>query len=57
VLVAELNSGQLLQLLRARYGVPATGLNKIQGVPLKVAEVIEAARAQLGGEERKGARV
>jgi 2-oxoglutarate ferredoxin oxidoreductase subunit alpha len=57
VLVAELNSGQLLQLLRARYGVPATGLNKIQGVPLKVGEVIEAARAQLGGEERKGARV
>ena len=57
VLVAELNSGQLLQLLRARYGVPATGLNKIQGMPLKVGEVIEAARSQLGGEERKGARV
>jgi 2-oxoglutarate ferredoxin oxidoreductase subunit alpha len=57
VLVAELNGGQLRQMLRARYLVAAAGLNKIQGVPLKVSEVIEAAQAQLAGEERRGVRV
>jgi 2-oxoglutarate ferredoxin oxidoreductase subunit alpha len=54
VLVAELNSGQLRQLLRDRYLVPAVGLNKIQGAPLKVGEVIEAARALLDAKAGKG---
>jgi len=42
VLVAELNMGQLLMVLRARFLVDAVGLNKIQGQPFKVAEVIRA---------------
>jgi len=35
VLVPELNMGQLLWVLRAKYLVNATGLNKIQGRPFK----------------------
>jgi 2-oxoglutarate/2-oxoacid ferredoxin oxidoreductase subunit alpha len=42
VLVAELNMGQLLMVLRARFLVDAVGLNKIQGQPFKVAEVVKA---------------
>ena len=42
VLVAELNLGQLLMVLRARYLIDAVGLNKVQGQPFKVAEVVQA---------------
>src|SRR5438105_12677230 len=44
VLVPELNNGQLVQLLRATYLVPAEGLNKVQGKPFKVSEIAEAIR-------------
>ena len=47
VIVAELNMGQLRQVIRATYLVDAIGLNKIQGQPFKVREVIDAAMAQL----------
>ncbi|MCC6838592.1 MAG: 2-oxoacid:acceptor oxidoreductase subunit alpha [Flavobacteriales bacterium] len=39
VLVPEMNSGQLRQLLRAEYLVDAQGLNKIQGMPFTAAEI------------------
>lgn len=39
VLVPELNMGQLLWLIRAKFLVDAIGLNKIQGRPFKQAEV------------------
>jgi 2-oxoglutarate/2-oxoacid ferredoxin oxidoreductase subunit alpha len=39
VLVPELNMGQLLWVLRAKYLVDAVGLNKIQGRPFKQSEV------------------
>jgi 2-oxoglutarate ferredoxin oxidoreductase subunit alpha len=42
ILVPELNTGQLSWLLRAKYLVPAEGLNKVQGKPFLVSE-IEAA--------------
>jgi len=48
VLVPELNTGQLRWLLRARYLVDAHGLNKIQGQPFKVGEVVGAVVALLG---------
>jgi 2-oxoglutarate ferredoxin oxidoreductase subunit alpha len=41
VLVPELNSGQLLMLLRAEFLVDAVGLNKIQGRPFLVREIEE----------------
>jgi 2-oxoglutarate ferredoxin oxidoreductase subunit alpha len=42
ILVAELNHGQLVDVLRARYLVDAHPLNKMQGRPFTVAEVREA---------------
>src|SRR6185312_10928072 len=49
VLVAELNMGQLRTVLRAEFLVDAVGLNKIQGQPFKVREVIAAIEKLLGG--------
>jgi len=48
VLVPELNMGQLLWLLRAKYLVDAVGLNKIQGRPFKQAEVEQKIEDMLG---------
>jgi 2-oxoglutarate ferredoxin oxidoreductase subunit alpha len=39
VLVAELNAGQLVRVLRAEYLIPAESLSKVQGQPFKVAEI------------------
>ena len=46
VLVPEMNLGQLLWVLRAKYLVDAQGLNKIQGKPFKQSE-IEAKIAEI----------
>jgi 2-oxoglutarate ferredoxin oxidoreductase subunit alpha len=47
VLVPEMNSGQLLQLVRARFLVDAVGYNRVRGVPLRAAEVAQAIEEQL----------
>jgi len=39
VLVPEMNMGQLVMLLRAKYLVDAVGYNKIQGKPFKQSEI------------------
>jgi 2-oxoglutarate ferredoxin oxidoreductase subunit alpha len=49
VLVPELNAGQLLMLLRAKFLVDAVGLNKVQGRPFLVSE-IEAKITEMLGE-------
>lgn len=41
-LIPELNSGQLLMLLRAQFLIPAQGYNKVQGRPFLVSELEEA---------------
>ncbi|MSR60528.1 MAG: 2-oxoacid:acceptor oxidoreductase subunit alpha [Planctomycetaceae bacterium] len=41
VLIPELNSGQLRLLIRGNYLVDAVGLNKIQGKPFLVNEVVQ----------------
>ena len=43
----ELNLGQLVQLIRARYLVDAKSYPKIQGQPFKEAEIADAIEAQL----------
>jgi 2-oxoglutarate/2-oxoacid ferredoxin oxidoreductase subunit alpha len=48
VLVPELNMGQLLWVLRAKYLVNAVGLNKIQGRPFKQAELDQKIEEMLG---------
>jgi 2-oxoglutarate ferredoxin oxidoreductase subunit alpha len=47
VLVPELNTGQLLSLVRAQYLVDAVGLNKVAGRPFRAVEIGDAARACL----------
>jgi 2-oxoglutarate/2-oxoacid ferredoxin oxidoreductase subunit alpha len=52
VLVPEMNSGQLLQLIRARYLVDAVGYNRVTGKPFKageIADAIQTAGASGGG--------
>jgi 2-oxoglutarate ferredoxin oxidoreductase subunit alpha len=39
VLIPEMNNGQLSQLIRAKYQVPAEGFNKIQGLPFSTTEL------------------
>jgi len=41
VLIPEMNSGQLLQLVRAKYLVPAIGYSKVQGLPFTTLELKE----------------
>ena len=45
VLVPELNMGQLRSVLRQKYLVDAKGLNKIQGKPFQVNEIVEAIKS------------
>jgi len=47
VIVAELNMGQLRMVIRATYLIDALGLNKIQGQPFKVREVVDAIEAAI----------
>ena len=42
VLVPEINSGQLVRILRAEYLVDAVGFNRVRGVPLQTQEILEA---------------
>lgn len=39
ILIPEMNSGQLLQLIRAKYLVPAEGYSKVQGQPFTTEEL------------------
>ncbi len=48
VLVPEMNTGQLLTLLRSEYVLPLKGLNKISGQPFKIAEILDAIEVELG---------
>ncbi len=48
ILVPELNMGQLLWVLRAKYLVDAVGLNKIQGRPFKQNELEQKIDEMLG---------
>ena len=48
VLVPELNLGQLLQVVRGEHLIDAVGLNKIQGRPFKVSEIVSKASQLLG---------
>jgi 2-oxoglutarate ferredoxin oxidoreductase subunit alpha len=49
VLVPEMNLGQLLMLLRARYLIDAVGYDRVRGKPFRIAE-IEAEAERLLGE-------
>jgi 2-oxoglutarate ferredoxin oxidoreductase subunit alpha len=50
VLVPEMNLGQLVMLIRARYVIPAVPLNKIKGQPFTITEITAAIDSILGGK-------
>jgi 2-oxoglutarate ferredoxin oxidoreductase subunit alpha len=52
VLIPELNMGQLKMVIRSKYLVDAVGLNKVQGKPFSVAEVVEKIEALLKGDTK-----
>ena len=41
ILIPEMNTGQLLKVIRAEYLIGALGLNKVAGEPFKVSEITE----------------
>jgi len=47
VLIPELNLGQLRLLIRGNFLVDAQGLNKVQGKPFTVAEVVAKIESML----------
>ena len=47
VLIPEMNMGQLLQLIRAKYLVDAVGYNRVTGKPFKSGEIADAVEALL----------
>jgi 2-oxoglutarate ferredoxin oxidoreductase subunit alpha len=46
ILVPELNQGQLSRLLRAEFLVAAEPMNKVQGQPFQVSEIVERIRTK-----------
>jgi len=53
VVVAELNLGQLCMLLRAKFLVNAKSLNKVQGQPFKIAELIAGIKRLAEPKEKR----
>ena len=47
VMVPEMNTGQLVTLLRSEYLVPAEGLNKVTGQPFRISEIEDEIRKRL----------
>ena len=47
ILIPELNNGQLIKIIRDQYLVDAKGYNKIMGVPIMKAELIEEIKKYL----------
>jgi 2-oxoglutarate ferredoxin oxidoreductase subunit alpha len=45
ILVPEMNTGQLLAMLKSTFLVPAEGLSKVTGQPFKIAEILDAITA------------
>jgi 2-oxoglutarate ferredoxin oxidoreductase subunit alpha len=48
VLIPEWNLGQLRMLIQAKYLRPTVGLNKVQGKPFAVEEIVEKIQAMSG---------
>ena len=48
ILVPEINTGQLSRLVRSEFLVPATGYNRVRGIPFRVRELEAAIMEALG---------
>ncbi len=47
VLIPEMNTGQLLQLVRAEFLVDAVGYNRVRGLPFRSSELADAITAMV----------
>jgi len=54
VLIPEVNLGQLLMLVRARYLIDAVGYDRVRGKPFRIAEIVAEAERMLGVGSRSG---
>jgi len=54
ILIPELNLGQLLMLIRARYLIDAIGYNRVRGKPFRIAELEDEANRVLATIGRTG---
>jgi 2-oxoglutarate ferredoxin oxidoreductase subunit alpha len=50
VIVPEMNTGQLVKMLRSEFLIDAKGLNKVSGQPFKIEEIVNAIQAELAGQ-------
>ena len=55
VLIPEVNLGQLLMLIRAKYLIDAVGYDRVRGKPFRISEIIEQAEKQLGVRDQDSA--
>jgi 2-oxoglutarate/2-oxoacid ferredoxin oxidoreductase subunit alpha len=51
VLIPEVNLGQLLMLVRAKYLIDAVGYDRVRGKPFRIAEIVEEAERMLAEEK------
>jgi len=51
ILVPEINLGQLVKILRAKYLVPAIGFNRVRGLPFKSMEIENEIEEMLKGKK------
>ena len=51
VLVPEMNTGQLIKIIRSDFLIDAHGLNKVSGQPFKIGEIVNAIQAELASQE------
>ena len=49
VLIPEVNLGQLLMLIRARYLIDAVGYDRVRGKPFRIVEIVDEAERMLKG--------
>ncbi|MDH3252843.1 MAG: 2-oxoglutarate ferredoxin oxidoreductase subunit alpha, partial [Ignavibacteria bacterium] len=50
VLVPEINSGQLIKIIRSKYLIPAVGFNVVKGLPLRAEDIVECIEEIAGGK-------
>ena len=50
MLIPEVNLGQLLLLVRAKYLIDAVGYDKVRGKPFRIAEIIDEAQRLLADQ-------
>ena len=51
VLIPEVNLGQLLLLVRAKYLIDAVGYDRVRGKPFRIAEIVERGGARPRGDQ------